>query len=347
MNLTFDPNTAVLESTAAAHRFDAQTKSVALTSQLYQLIEQLNAKQDLREQRMKRAEELVSIAYAVSDLHAMEMDGVGFIEGTDIQRIVQQSKVAGQRVNVHVDSIDSTQLREVVDELLVNYSEQENGQKVQPDDEIYNKIFDLIANVESSYVTPYQEVAEILADMYSAFSELNTVVTKMISNGVPNKDGSAMTLDMTELKTAVDNLVRTFTETNPGYPNSRDSIAIRLKNIQFSAADEAKARELIEGTGLILVNKEDGSGGFYLFVDLDLINNLNEAVFALSKNAEVTTYQLQSFDTAFKSIGEQYANNMQTGAQKYQRTISQQDNFTKLLSTFMQANADANKGFLA
>lgn len=214
---------------------------------------------------------------------------------------------------------------------------------VVPDSDLYDKIYALIDNVDKSYVQPYQKVAEVLADIYAAFSELNTALSRMISDGKVNADKNTIEIDVLEFAAALQTLRELLF--------SQDSLVVqKLKAITFSAADIGKANELVQGSGLEVAG---GPEIYYLVVSPTAFNNLEKAfaplkpvLFPATTKTTVTTYQLQSFQTAFNSVNETLSGEMQTAAEKYRRTITQNDSFLKLLSSFMASNLEANKSFL-
>lgn len=213
-----------------------------------------------------------------------------------------------------------------------------------PDSVMYDKLFALIANVDSFYVAPYQQAAEVLAEMYKTFSSINTSVSAMISSGTVNTEENKITLTVWGLANSIDELHKQFYD--PSSP-----LVIKLQAIRFTPADKGKAEQLIEGSGLVLAGGPPGD--YWLAISPAPHQNLIKAFDALIPNysgssgsVSVTTYQLQAFQTAFNSVGEQMSSEMQTTAEKYRRTISQNDSFVKLLSAFLQANIDANKQYL-
>lgn len=214
-----------------------------------------------------------------------------------------------------------------------------------PDNALYDKLFATIASVNEHYVAPYQDVAEVLSEIYSAYSAINTAVSEMISKGSVDEEGNKINVMVSGVGAAIDKMDALFYG-----PDS--ALAAKLKAIQFSPADIAKAKELVEGTGLLLVGGPPDNENYWLAISREPSDELKKAFHAIVSNypanvyANITTYQLQSFQTAFNAIGEQLSSQMQTGAEKFKRTITQNDSFVKLLSAFLQANIEANRQFV-
>ncbi len=229
--------------------------------------------------------------------------------------------------------IDQNNLRYSIEQELTSVG-------IIPDNVLTGQIIDVIDSIDKNYQEPYQQVAEILADMYNQFSDLNGVVSAMIGHGTVNPDNNNITIDLTALEEAVNELNASFTD-----PNSE--IVQALQAITFTEEELEKGTEMVSGTGLQLSSPP---APYHLEVNPNILDNLNEAYASIKKgypSAVITTYQLQSFQTALDSQSNYLSSSLQTGTEKYQQMISMADNFAKLVSTFIQSNAEANKSFLS
>ena len=215
---------------------------------------------------------------------------------------------------------------------------------IVPDSEIFDKVLDVIQNMDETYVIPYQKIAEIAAELYGEFSNINTALSEMITGGQVNNEDGTISFDVAKLGVALNALQKAFYD-----PSS--SIVQTLASIQFSVANKAKAEEMIQGTGLVLAGGPPAEN-YYLAVDRAPFESLMTAFkgmapgYPTTTSVSMTTYQLQSFQVAFSSVGEQLASEMQTATEKFKRATSVSDNFLKLVSAATQTTTDANKGFL-
>ncbi len=223
--------------------------------------------------------------------------------------------------------------------------------KLVSDADIIQTIIQTINNVDKAYQTPYQVMSETLADIYELFSNVNSVISNMIGQGVVDEDTNDITIDLKALFESIQAINTALTD-----PTS--SINIALTSISVVAADKDILDEMVVGTGLIVVPGPDGT--YHLAPDTSVIDNLMLAYNGISNgwpadgNAlndgpstnSVTTFQLSSFQTAFESIVSGVSNQLQTGTEKFRRILSTADNLTKLISSYIQANTDANKSFI-
>lgn len=325
--------------------------SKAIAELAKEFMDNSSMKDQAKKERMAKIEKLIQVLDGVIEF---EGDEHLFAQSKDLFRQLAkiQSLIAKYFQNLDLTVLANASISEMFEKFI-----RDNGAEVYvendlmeyglvPDGTLTDQIIDVISNVDKHYQQPHQKVAEVLADMYNQFSELNTVVSEMISKGEVNTEKNDIKIDVKKLSDAIKNLEFAFTD-----PNS--SIVQSLRSITFSEADKQKAEELVAGTGLELSGPP---APYYLKIKPNIISNLKNSFTALAQgypdtnnnsSITVTTYQLQSFQTALDSQGNFLSSCLQTGTEKYRKTISMGDNFSRLVSTFIESNTNANKQFLS
>lgn len=311
-----------------------------------EFLDNASLKDQAKKDRAANIEKLVKLIEA-----AIAFDG----EDPEMARVLEQFHLLEslqKRVAEHSKDLDLSALSNPdLSELFQKFIE-DNGLKfsveeelaatgtIIPDSTLTDQIIDAINQMDKSYQQPYQKVAEVLADMYNQFSDLNGVVSAMIGHGTVNPDTNDITINLTALEAAVNALNSSFTD--PTSP-----LVQTLQGITFTEAEKQKGLEMVSGTALQL---SPPPAPYHLVVNPNVLDNLNEAYTSIKKSfptAVITTYQLQSFQTALDSQGNYLSSSLQSGTEKYQRTISMGDNFSRMVSTFIDSNAQANKSFLS
>ena len=279
------------------------------------------------------------------------------------QQLAELSK-AQENMTRAMSGLDPSKLQGVAEEMNKFFAKPENRQAlndlknefentkglVVPDSEIIQSVMDMLESLEAGYQTPYQKMTEALADMYAEMSSINNIISKVIGGAVTDPEDNTLTIDIKDLWVAIQSLEKAYTD--PSSP-----IVQKLQSITFTKENRIMAEEMVTGTGLIIVDNPDGTS--HLAVDPSTIEGLKTAFISISNGwpqngdpnlagstVKITTFQLSSFQTSFESITSGLSSNVQTGTEKYRRVISTAENIHKLISSFIQANADANKGFL-
>lgn len=315
-------------------------------------------KEEKRKARAEKVEQLIKLTIDDGGMFSSDEEKKALFK--ELTRDSNSINVNMRKIDFHAlkDEAEKSKLSQDLDKELINkikdgsIHEPNNDVEravseyvnLKPDSEIFLGVIDLIDKVDLNYLEPYQDVTEILSQMFAKFTELSSVMSKMISNGQVNTETNNITVNLTEFKTSLDSLLEMFySPTSP--------MVIKLKSFQFLPKDLDKATDLALGSGLIVVGGPPNSTHYWLEVDPATRTNLNIAWTGIAGNSpgnytvEITTYGLQAFQTSFNSTGDSISSQMQGAAEKFRRALATVDSMTKMFSAFFAACIDANKGF--
>ena len=223
------------------------------------------------------------------------------------------------------------------------------GSGVTGDMEIVDKLNTFVANLTEIYLKRYQEAADASTKVYTAFAEINITISEMISKATVDADKNTIQLDVKGLRDAINALEEKLFVSG--------EIVDQLKAITFPADMEAMAKELVQGSGLVLVAMMPAGTGFHLAVDRSAFDNLKEAFNALSDKMnlvdpaninviKVPSGTLQAFQTAVESVNNRVSTNNQTLIERLRTATSQQQQTVQLFSSLLKEIIESNKGFI-
>lgn len=194
--------------------------------------------------------------------------------------------------------------------------------------EFFDAIAELIGNLDGELKSRY---SDLLNDYVKFYKELTDILADLKAQlGKPDKDGM-VEVDFTALRAKFDAL--------------RDKWAQQGFGAVFDS--EAKARELLAELGiegLTVIELPDG-GGWQLSIDPDLINSLQHvfpyevgpiSATALNEMMAQKEIMMERFNFINRALPE-----------KYQRRLQMWDSLVKLLSSAIDAVAEADRSFLS
>lgn len=353
-NVVTNTNYRIQETHSAQTNAVNENANIIDLSMATEFLDNPATKEEIRKARAKKVEQLINL---------MINDG-GICSSDDEKRqLFKEIKKLNDFISTNMGKIDFDALeyeannnKRFQDKFneLINGDDNKNNKnindiklvlsKLLPESDIFNRVFDLIKNVDTEYVAPYQELAEIGSEMYAEFAKFSAVMSKMISSGTINTETNLISLDLTEFKTSLDAFYhRLYSPESP--------MVKKLKAMQFLPSQLDKAKELVLSTGFVLAGGPPSNTHYWLEVNPATKTNLDIAWTGVAGNnpgslfIELSTYGLQALQTTVNATGDSLASDMQTAAEKFKRVISTSDAITKLLSAFISACYEANKAF--
>ncbi|QXI27101.1 IpaD/SipD/SspD family type III secretion system needle tip protein [Pseudomonas vanderleydeniana] len=288
----------------------------AVQSQLQRLLEAHGERRDytqkVLEQRLKLLDEL----------------SVGIVEGNDEIVIGQRSII--NEVNGALPGEVRTQ------------AEDQAGQTP----EFFDKLIELINLIGGSYLEVYKNIVQQYSAFFDAF---NREITSKIKDWMEaTNEGKEITLNVKQLKAALEKLIDAFSKVEPFDPQNPDkpSGVLFPKPPERSTTDKEAAQQWCRTLGLDPTNpdilKDDGDGNFSVMLDT---GPLKQMLRDLPAGDSVTwdSALFQSWQTGFNAQGERLKNKLQEYTQKYSGANSTHDNFIKVLSNHINQFADMLK----
>ena len=224
------------------------------------------------------------------------------------------------------------------------------GVKPMSSNELMTLHEEVIASVRDTYVAIYADSVDTLNKFQSKFNELKLALAKYVDAG---KGQGEITLKMKEFVADLEKLLSDFSGTGGQlFPVEKDG--------QYPTASKAEAEKWLTAMGLpISCLKDHGNGAYTVQINLEPLNSMLTSTKQLDSNwspDKEPGYQFKdlnlnaakhsAWDAGFQAKGEEYPGFLQTMSTKLQGAKASMDQLVKLMSTFIQQNAEAAMAYL-
>jgi len=204
--------------------------------------------------------------------------------------------------------------------------------------DFFDKLLELIELIKNGYLAGYEHIIKAYSDFFAAFNEKITAKMKeWIESG---NDGKDVSLNVRELKQALDALIKEF-----GHPNPA-SVLFPAPGMAGATKEEAEKWRLALGLPESCL-KKNADGTYCVVIDL---TPLTIMVTSLPENGhewvQMDNAKYQAWQTGFNAQEERLKNMLQSLTQKYSNANSYHDNFNKTLSSHLNQFADMLKAML-
>lgn len=208
----------------------------------------------------------------------------------------------------------------------------------------------VIASVRDTYVAIYADSVDTLNRFQSKFNELKLALAKYVDAG---KGQGEITLKMKEFVADLEKLIGDFSGTaGQLFPVEKEG--------QYPTASKAEAEKWLAAMGLPMsCLKDHGNGAYTVQINLEPLNSMLTSTKQLDSNwspDKEPGYQFKdlnlnaakhsAWDAGFQAKGEEYPGFLQTMSTKLQGAKASMDQLVKLMSTFIQQNAEAAMAYL-
>ncbi|NWB92877.1 IpaD/SipD/SspD family type III secretion system needle tip protein [Pseudomonas agarici] len=219
------------------------------------------------------------------------------------------------------------------------------AKKTEEFPDFFDKLIELIGIIGNDYLKVYEHIVATYSGFFKAFNEQITSKLHEWIKGA--NEGKDVELNVEELKKALDELIRQFSQAPAGVlfpvPAKQDEPP--------NTANKKQAQDWIDamGSGRLVYL---GGDNYCVMIDLSaldsMVKRLDDIPLEEIKEGKVTwnSAQFQSWQTGFNAQGEQLKNELQKLTQKYSSANSTHDNFIKTLSSHMSQFTDMLKAML-
>ncbi|ASG87085.1 SPI-1 type III secretion system needle tip complex protein SipD [Salmonella enterica] len=211
------------------------------------------------------------------------------------------------------------------------------------DAEIWDMVSQNISAIGESYLGVYENVVAVYTDFYQAFSD---ILSKMGGWLLPGKDGNTVKLDVTSLKSELNNLIGKYNQTN------KNTILFPAQSGSgVKGATEAEARQWLSELNLPDSCLKSTGSGYVVIVDLTPLQKMVQDIGGLGSpggdaKLEMDNAKYQAWQSGFKAQEENLKTTLQTLTQKYSNANSLYDNLVKVLSSTISSSLETAKSFL-
>ncbi len=208
----------------------------------------------------------------------------------------------------------------------------------------------VIASVRDTYVAIYADSVDTLNRFQSKFNELKLALAKYVDAG---KGQGEITLKMKEFVADLAKLISDYSGTaGQLFPVEKEG--------QYPTASKAEAEKWLAAMGLpISCLKDHGNGAYTVHINLEPLNSMLTSTKQLDSNwspDKEPGYQFKdinlnaakhsAWDAGFQAKSEEYPGFLQTMSTKLQGAKASMDQLVKLMSAFIQQNAEAAMAYL-
>lgn len=249
------------------------------------------------------------------------------------------------------------QQKHAPDELIykLNYSSDQiklraAGVKPMSSNELMKLHEEVIASSRDTYVAIYADSVDTLNQFQSKFNELKLALAKYIDAG---KGQGEITLKMKEFVADLEKLRSNFSGTaGQLFPVEKDG--------KYPTASKAEAEKWLAAMGLpASCLKDHGNGAYTVQINLEPLDSMLTSTKQLDtnwspdkepgyqfKDINLNAAKHSAWDAGFQAKGEEYPGFLQTLSTKLQGAKTSLDQLVKLMSTFIQQNAEAAMAYL-
>ena len=211
------------------------------------------------------------------------------------------------------------------------------------DSKLWEDIAELIGDIKENYLDAYSEAVA----KYLAFNKaLSDLISKLSSWITTSSDGKEVTLNIGELRKALNDILAEFKPPNKNsvlYPKQdKDG-----EEIEGGSKEDAEKWARDFGLPESSVQEQpEGSGKWVVVIDTSPIDRMLDSIPKDGDEKKMNPFELDIWRSGFTSQENQVKTMMQQLMQRYTTANSTYDNLVKVLSSTIASTLEVAKGFL-